>query len=147
MHLVEFLDLLIEEGRLPLAKEGKVRMVAYHDACDLGRHCGVYDAPRRVLSALPGVVLEEFPTSRERADCCGGGGALRAFDTDAASKIARTRLEGLVEGVDAVASGCPSCKGSLRLAATARAREGAPRLRVVDVVELVAASLGGGGGR
>jgi Fe-S oxidoreductase len=145
LHLVEFLDRLIGEGRVPLRRDARVSMVAYHDACDLGRHCGVYDAPRRVLSALPGVVLEEFPSARRTADCCGGGGALRSFDTDAALDIARRRLDGLVEGVEAVASGCPSCKGNLRLAAVRRAREGRPRIRVVDVVELVAANLEGGG--
>jgi Fe-S oxidoreductase len=147
LHLIEYLDALIGEGRLPLSREGKVRIVAYHDACDLGRHCGVYDAPRRVLSTLPGVVLEEFPDHREKARCCGGGGALRAFDTDVSLDIASRRLEGLVEGVDAVVSGCPSCKGNLRLAATRRAREGGPRIRVVDVVEMVAAALDGGGKR
>jgi Fe-S oxidoreductase len=146
LHLVEYLDRLIAENRVPLRKEARVSMVAYHDACDLGRHCGVYDAPRRVLSALPGVVLEEFPSARETADCCGGGGALRSYDTDAALGIAGRRLDGLVEGVEAIASGCPSCKGNLRLAAVRRAREGGPRLRVVDVVELVAANLVGGDG-
>ncbi len=145
LHLVEHLDRLIAEGRLPLRPEGRVRMVAYHDACDLGRHCGVYDAPRRVLSALPGVVLEEFPDSRETSTCCGGGGALRAFDTQRSLDIAGDRLGSLVKGIDVVASTCPSCKGNLRLAATRLAREGGPRLRVVDVVEMVAASLDGGG--
>lgn len=145
MHLIEYLDLLLEEGRLPISKEGRVRLVSYHDACDLGRHKGVYDAPRRVLSALPGVVLEEFPKAREEAECCGGGGALRAFDTDASLEIGKGRLATLVEGVEIVASGCPSCKGNLRLAAATRAREGGPKLRVMDVVELIAASLEGGG--
>ena len=145
VHLVEYLDDLIQEGRLDLSREGRVRMVAYHDACDLGRHCDVYDAPRRVLAALPGVVLEEFPDHREKARCCGDGVALRDVDTDVSLDIAARRLEGLVEGVEAVASGCPSCKGNLRLAATKRAREGGPRMRVVDVVELVAAALDGGG--
>jgi len=144
LHLIEYLDRLITDGDLPLSKEGRVRMVAYHDACDLGRHCGVYDAPRRVLSALPGVVLEEFPSARMTAECCGGGGALRAFDTGTSLDIAGDRLGGLVEGVDMVATGCPSCKGNLRLAATRLAKDGGPKLRVVDVVELVATSLDGG---
>ena len=144
LHLVEYMDRLIAHGDLRLAKEGKVRMVAYHDACDLGRHCGVYDAPRRVLSALPGVVLEEFPSARRTAQCCGGGGALRAFDTGTSLDIAADRLGGLVEGIDMVATGCPSCKGNLRLAATRLTKGGRPRLKVVDVVELVAASLAGG---
>ena len=119
-------------------------MVAYHDPCDLGRNCGVYDAPRRVLSALPGVVLEEFPESRQQARCCGGGGALRAFEPARSLEIAGQRLDTLVEGIDVVASGCPSCKGNLRLAAARRARGGGTRLRVLDIFEVVASRLDGG---
>lgn len=145
LHLVEYIDRLMSEGRLPLSHESKVRMVAYHDPCDLGRHCGVFDAPRRVLSALPGVVLEEFPGSRQEAVCCGGGGGLRVFDTDTALDIAKRRLGSLAGGMDGVATSCISCKGNLRLAATQLARGGGPRLKVHTVVELVAASLDGGG--
>jgi Fe-S oxidoreductase len=144
VHLVEYIDRLLLKGTIPLRGEGKVRMVAYHDPCDLGRHCGVYDAPRRVLSALPGVVLEEFPTSRKEAACCGGGGGLRAFDPETSLEIGERRLETLPEGMDGVATCCISCKGNLRLAAARSARGGGPRLRVQTVIELVAASLEGG---
>jgi glycolate oxidase len=147
LHLVEFLDRLLEEGSIPLADGGEVSMIAYHDPCDLGRHSGVYDAPRRVLAALPGVVVEEFPEAREEAGCCGGGGALRAFDAVEAQRIGGQRLSTLVEGIDAVATACPSCKGNLRLAAAGIAREGGPRRRVLDVVEVVASRLEGGGRR
>ena len=139
LHMVEYLDRLMTEGRLPLREGGRVTMVAYHDPCDLGRHCGVYDAPRRVLSALPGVVLEEFPDARQNGACCGGGGALRAFDAERSMGIARERLGSLAEGMDAVVSACPSCKANLRLAASRMAREGeGRRLRVMDVAEVVA---------
>lgn len=141
LHLAQYVDLLIAEGRLPLADEAEVLMVAYHDPCDLGRNCGVYDEPRRVLAALPGVVVEEFPECREVAMCCGGGGALRAFDPGRSQEIARRRLGTLVEGIDVVASACPSCKGNLRLAATRMAREGGQRLRVIDISEVVASRL------
>lgn len=147
LHVAEYLDRLLREGRLPLAREGKVTMVAYHDPCDLGRHCGVFDAPRRVLSALPGVVLEEFPDARADAACCGGGGGLRAFDVERSIDIARGRLESLVEGIDGVATCCISCKGNLRLAAARLARDGGQRLEVRTVVEMVASRLDGGGDR
>ena len=144
LHVAQYLDQLITADRLPLAKGGEVLMVAYHDPCDLGRNCGVYDAPRRVLSALPGVVLEEFPESRQEARCCGGGGALRAFEPDRSLEIAAQRLDTLVEGIDVVASACPSCKGNLRLAAVRRARDGGARLRVQDICEVVVSRLDGG---
>jgi glycolate oxidase len=140
------MDRLISEGALALSDPGSVTMVAYHDPCDLGRHCGVYDAPRRVLSALPGVVAEEFPEARETSRCCGGGGLLRAFDDGSSLDVAAERLSTLVEGIDAVATGCPSCKGNLRIASARLAREGGPRRRVMDVAELVASRLDGGDG-
>jgi Fe-S oxidoreductase len=144
LHAVEYIDRLLADGLLSLKEEGKVRMVAYHDPCDLGRLCGVYDPPRRVVSALPGVVLEEFPESRTDAVCCGGGGGLRTFDTDVSIEIARERLTSLVEGVNVVVTSCVSCKGNLRLASALLAREGRPRVRVSTVVELVASYLSGG---
>ena len=147
LHLVEWLDVLIAAGRLPLARDGAPLTVAYHDPCDLGRHQGVYDAPRRVLQALPGVRLVEFPDAREGAECCGGGGALRAYDEGVARRVGEGRLSKLPAGVDVVASACPSCKGNLRLAATSIARDGGPKPRVLDVLEVVASRLEGGEGR
>jgi Fe-S oxidoreductase len=58
--------------------------------------------------------------------------------------IAIERLGTLAEGMDVIASACPSCKGNLRLAATRQAREGGPRLRVMDISEVVASRLEGG---
>jgi Fe-S oxidoreductase len=147
LHLAQYLDRLLSQDRIPLAGEREVMMVAYHDPCDLGRGCGVYDEPRRVLAALPGVVLEEFPERREEARCCGGGGALRAYEPERSVELARQRLDSLAEGIDVVASACPSCKGNLRIAGTGRARETGHRLRVMDICEVVASRLQGGGAR
>jgi Fe-S oxidoreductase len=147
LHLSEYLDDLVHQGRLSFKEGGEVTIVAYHDPCDLGRHSGVYDAPRRVLSAVPGVVVEEFPESREDSRCCGGGGGLRAFDADMSQELAKERLATLVEGIDAVVSACPSCKGNLRLGAVRHAKDGGPRLRVLDMSEVLASSLEGGDDR
>ena len=144
LHLTEFLDRLSGKGTLRLSGGRGGLTLAYHDPCDLGRHCGVYDAPRQVLASLPGVKVVEFPDNRETAMCCGGGGGLRAFDNEVSLDIGERRLESLPEGVDVVVSACPSCKGNLRLSATRLARKGGPRLRVMDVSEVVASRLGGG---
>ena len=146
VHLADFLDRQSGRGALPL-KEGVKRLtVAYHDPCDLGRHFGVYDAPRRILAGLPGVDVVEFPDNRETAMCCGGGGGLRTFDNTVSQDIGVRRLESLPEGVDAVVTACPSCKGNLRLSATRLVRGGGPRLRVLDINEVVASRLDGGEG-
>jgi Fe-S oxidoreductase len=144
LHLVEYLLRLVQEGRLPLGSAAEGTTIAYHDPCDLGRHAGVYDAPRELLGSLDGVTMVEFPDSRESAMCCGGGGGLRAFDAEVSQSIAVERLGTLPGGVDVVASACISCKGNLRQGAAGLARTGGPRPKVMDVVEVVASRLTGG---
>ena len=78
--------------------------------------------------------------------CCGGGGALRAFDSETSQDIAARRLRTLGDDTRFVATTCPSCKGNLRLGAARLAREGGPRPKVVDLAEVVATLLEGGGG-
>jgi Fe-S oxidoreductase len=74
-HGVEFIELLLREGRLKFNKTIR-RKVSYHDSCHLGRGCGVYDAPRNVLRSVPGVELVEMERNRRWAWCCGGGGGV-----------------------------------------------------------------------
>ncbi len=140
-HTTEYLQKLIEEGKLHFKKLiGK--KVAYHDPCDLGRHLKVYDPPRAVLKALPGVELLEFPTNRNLARCCGGGGGLKAFDINLSGEVARERiLEARRIGADLVVSGCPSCKSNLQVAAAKLRKEGKAKIKVMDITELVLESL------
>ncbi len=140
-HSTEYIQKLIEEGRLRFKKPiGK--KVAYHDPCDLGRHLKVYDSPRAILRSLPGVEFLEFPTNRNLAKCCGGGGGLKAFDIDLSGKIARERiLEASRVGAELVVSGCPSCKSNLQVAAARLRKEGKASIKVMDITELVVRAL------
>ncbi len=140
-HVVETMERLIEEGRLEF-KEKKPRKVIYHDPCDLGRHLGVYEPPRNVIKALPGIELLEFPQNRALAKCCGGGGGVKAFDNQLGSDIALERIkQAIAAGADTVVSACPSCKNSLKQAAARARKEKIGKVKVIDITELVAQHL------
>ncbi|MCF8032334.1 MAG: (Fe-S)-binding protein [Desulfarculaceae bacterium] len=135
-HATQFLDGLLASGRLPLRE--RELTVTYHDPCDLGRAARVFEAPRRVIRALPGVALVELADNREKCLCCGGGGNLEMIDQALNAKIAGRKVEQvLATGAEAVVSGCQQC---LRTMATHARRNKLP-LKVMDVAQLVRASL------
>ena len=141
LHLVEYLDQLIKEGAVEF-KKPFAKKVVYHDPCDIGRHLGIYEPPRDVLKAVPELDLVEFPTNRNMATCCGGGGALKMVDLDLSKDIAYKRiLEAISVGAEVVTSGCPACKANLKLAADRARKEKKGKLKVMDITEIVASSL------
>ena len=93
----------------------------------------VYEPPRKILQAIPGVQLLEFKENRSLARCCGGGGGLKAYNIDLSGEIACRRvLEAIELGAEIILSACPSCKSSFHQAA-ARIRKGKKgRLKVID---------------
>ncbi len=131
LHSTELLQQLVEAGALPLHADA---LVTYHDPCDLGRNSGIYEAPRRVLQAIPGLTLVEMALSHEDAFCCGGGGNLEMVDSALVKDIGRHKLQlALDTGAPMIVSACQQCKRTI--AATARAEK--TRLRVLDITELV----------
>jgi heterodisulfide reductase subunit D len=136
LHSTEFLADLVEAGRVPLRR--LEMRVTYHDPCDLGRKSEVYDAPRRVIRAIPGVELVEMEASGQDAMCCGGGGNLESLDPELSRAIARLRLEQAQEvGAEAIVSACQQCERTLTMAA----RREKIRIKVMDVVQLLRAAL------
>ena len=112
--------------------------VTYHDPCDLGRNSGVYEAPREVLKAIPGLKLVELPANRNLSTCCGGGGNLEMVAPDLAGEVAQLKIEQILKtGADMVVSSCQQC---LRTIAT-RARRQNIDLVVKDITDLVAEAL------
>jgi glycolate oxidase len=141
VHAIEYLDRLIGEKKIQF-KNGNPMKVAYHDPCDLGRHLNIFEPPRELLKKIPGVTLVEFKNNRLLAKCCGGGGGLKAFDTDLSGEIAYKRiLEALEVGAEVVVSACPSCKSNLQVAAARLRKEKKSRIKVMDITELVAEAL------
>jgi Fe-S oxidoreductase len=139
VHLTQLLEGLIREGRLALRAIAP-RRVTYHDPCYLGRHNGVYDAPRFVLRSIPGLELVELPDARERSLCCGGGGGRIWADTPKGERFADLRLDqARAVGAEALVTACPYCVTNFEESRSSRADGDA--LRVMDVAELVREAL------
>ncbi|MEX2355615.1 MAG: (Fe-S)-binding protein [Thermaerobacterales bacterium] len=143
-HYTELLAELVDQERLvfPTGKEGHGVRVAYHDPCYLGRKLGVYEDPRRVLAAIPGVELVEFAGNRAEALCCGGGGGRMWQETGAGERFGDLRMAEAQElGVDLVVTACPYCVACFEDGVRA-VGAGAPG--VFDLAELVAYALADG---
>lgn len=139
VHSTQLLKDLITSGRLKVHKEFNVR-VTYHDPCDLGRHMGIYNVPRQVITSIPGIKLVEMERSKDAARCCGSGGALRILIPQLSNQIASTRIKDDVTplDVDAIITACPTCvKGLKDGASIAEITYGVKHVDVFDVVQLV----------
>ena len=131
--------------RISLDLAGGREVVAYHDPCYLGRHNGIYDAPRDVLDAVPGIERVEIePHHRERGFCCGAGGGRMWMEEPVGQRVNHRRIDQLraaQAGATKVASGCPYCLIMLEEGVGAKGLQDS--VRPVDVLELVAARLEG----
>jgi glycolate oxidase subunit GlcD len=141
LHAVEYMDRLISDGELRFQGEFPMKVI-YHDPCDIGRHMGIYEPPRNVLQAIPGLDLMEFGLNRALAKCCGGGGGLKGFDGELSSVLAEKRVaEAMDLGAEVIVSACPTCKSNLKLATAKLQRERKQRMKVMDITEVVAEAL------
>jgi Fe-S oxidoreductase len=137
IHHTELLADLVASGRLRPTEEVRT-LLSYHDPCYLGRHNDVYDAPRRVLDAVPGVRTVEMPRHGERALCCGAGGARMWMEERIGKRINEERMdEAASTGADTVGVACPYCL--IMLDDGAKNRGGTTQ--VLDVAQIVRRSL------
>jgi len=133
LHISEYLDQLVKEGRLRFRRREPVT-VTYHDPCHLGRHCGVYQSPRDLITSIEGVTLTEIETHRNYAHCCGAGGGVKSSDPELAVKAASLRLQEAAQtGANLLVTTCPFCRRNLNDAAEA-AETAIP---IQDVVQLL----------
>jgi Fe-S oxidoreductase len=164
VHLTELVDELIKKGALKLTKPVELRLT-YHDSCSLSRlsepwqpwkgergewgmveprldrrrgEKGVYQQPRDILNAIPGVELVEMPRMRENAFCCGAGrGTVEAFPDFAAWAAEQRLFEAKAVGAEAVVATCPWCKDNFAKVA----KENGGELKIYDISELILASI------
>ncbi|NLT54343.1 MAG: (Fe-S)-binding protein [Actinomycetales bacterium] len=139
VHHTELLARLVADGRLT-PTERVDATVAYHDACYLGRHNGIYDPPREVLATVPGVRLVELPRNRERSFCCGAGGARMWMDETTGTRINVDRTdEALALSPDLITAACPFCIVMLTDGVGTRRQQGAAaeHVEVTDVAQVL----------
>ncbi|HRY43776.1 MAG TPA: (Fe-S)-binding protein, partial [Thermoanaerobaculia bacterium] len=137
IHGTELVALLLAEGRLQLT-ESVAKSISFHDACYLGRHNDVYDAPREVLAAIPGLTLTELPRTGKNGLCCGAGGGRMWLDEKIGTRINQLRYEEIeAAGTDLVGVSCPFCMVMLGNAQT----EMSGKTQPFDVLELAAQAL------
>jgi len=137
LHATEFIARLIEDSRIGI--KGLEENITYHDPCDLGRNCGIFDEPRYIIEKIPGLNLVELEDNREYGNCCGSGGDLLASNQDLSLAIARRKVDEILNtGVETVATACPSCVRAIHMAKTAEKA----KLNVLDITELVWKAMG-----
>jgi Fe-S oxidoreductase len=108
-HYTELLDRLVAEGRLKPTREVACT-ATYHDPCYLGRHNGIYEAPRRLLQRIPGLTLIDMASNRENSLCCGGGGGGAWSEVPPQKRLGVMRVEeALRTGAEVIATACPFC--------------------------------------
>ena len=136
-HHTQYIKKLVEEGRFVIKKSLKGKQVTYHDPCYLGRGNGVYESPRDIIRKL-GVNLIEMKQHKNRALCCGAGGAQMFKDAEKGDKeinILRTE-QALETNAKIIATGCPYCNTMMTDGVKFHEKEN--QILVKDIAELIA---------
>lgn len=138
IHHATFLQQLIDEGKIKVTEGGvfKGKKITYHDSCYLGRANNIYEAPRKVLEALDGALVE-MKRCRSNGLCCGAGGAQMFKEEekgDTRINIERTN-EALETGAKVIAAACPFCNTMLTDGVKNKEKEN--EVEVLDIAEMV----------
>ncbi|MEM2454939.1 MAG: (Fe-S)-binding protein [Candidatus Bathyarchaeia archaeon] len=136
LSVLEIIEPLLEGAQIRKLE----KKLTYHDPCQLGRGMSIYEPPRNILKAIPGVELVEMPRNRRLSFCCGAGGGVIFAYPEFAAKTASRRLEEVTDpingaGVNSVTTHCPLCKHNLLRVASAF------NVEVKDVMEIVLEAL------
>jgi quinone-modifying oxidoreductase, subunit QmoC len=134
-HYTVLLDQLVSKGSLTPRFEVNHR-VTFHDPCYLGRHNNIYDAPRRLLTSIPGLELVEMRDNHANSLCCGGGGGGIFHGSSSSGRLAEHRIQQAMDtGANVIATACPYCIRMLEAAVVSLGCQ--DRIVVQDVAELL----------
>jgi Fe-S oxidoreductase len=136
-HISQVIAREVKLGKLRLnAVENGNSVYTYHDPCYLGRHNQVYDDPRDVLDAIPGLKRVEMQRCRDRSFCCGGGGLMLFYEPQEEERIGVKRVRMAAEaGANVIVTACPFCMVNIEDAIKVAGMEG--KLTAIDLAELV----------
>jgi Fe-S oxidoreductase len=141
VHHTEMLYDLVVQGKLK-PEHSINETITFHDSCYLGRYNDVYDPPREILKAIPGVELVEMKRNREDGMCCGAGGGLMWMEEDSGHRINVARTEQALEvSPGIISSGCPYCL--TMLSDGTKAKEVEESVGTYDIAELLERSIFG----
>lgn len=136
-HITQTVGRAVKDRKIslqPLSDDQKV--FAYHDPCYLGRHNQIYDDPRTVLDAIPGLKRVEMKRSKDRSFCCGGGGLMLFYEPKEEQRIGVLRVRMAAEaGANTIVTACPFCLTNLEDAIKTAGLEG--KMTAIDFAELV----------
>ena len=136
-HISQFIARETRSGALKLnAVQDSGNVYAYHDPCYLGRHNQVYDDPRAVLDAIPGLQRVEMSRCRDRSFCCGGGGMMLFYEPQEEDRMGVKRVRMAAEaGANVIVTACPFCMVNIEDAIRVSGMEG--KMTAIDLAELV----------
>jgi len=139
IHHTEFVAQLIRDRRIKPTK-GLRQTITYHDACYLGRHNRIYDAPREILQSIPGVELVEMKRSKQSGFCCGAGGARLWIDEPVHQRVSHERVrEAAAMKPSTIGTACPFC--TIMLGDGVKDTGHEDEMQVIDVVQLLSQTL------
>ncbi len=141
LHASEFIMNLINDGKIKFEKK-PVKKVSYQDPCRLGRHMGVYDPPRKVVTSIPGLELVEMERSRENALCCGVNAWMGCGIHSKRMQIERL-AEAKGTGAELLVTACPKCQIHLNCALSEKlpVEREEVEIEICDLSVLVAKAL------
>jgi len=135
-HISQVIAREVKAGKIRFNPVEKDLVYTYHDPCYLGRHNQIYDDPRDVLDAIPGLKRVEMSRCRDRSFCCGGGGLMLFYEPKEDQRMGVKRVQMAAEaGANVIVTACPFCMANIEDAIKVAGMEG--KMTAIDLAELV----------
>ncbi|GAB6181000.1 (Fe-S)-binding protein [Desulfotomaculum defluvii] len=139
IHHTQLISQLIKQGKLKFKQADALKKITYHDSCFLGRYQNEYEAPRQIISTLPGINLVEMSRNKTKGFCCGAGGG-RMWLEEHGTRINVMRTEQALEtNAEIIATNCPFCLTMMEDGI--KDKEATEKVRAFDLAELVERNL------